>query len=77
MRLILDRFEGEFAVLTDENLHVYDIERCRLPTDSREDDIFEAEIRDGAVESIKRVASYEGKGKNSERLRSLFDKKSD
>ena len=73
MKLILDRFEGDIAVLTDNECRVYEAERGMLPSDAREDDAFEGEINDGAVVSLVRCVNPDA-GKNAERLRTLFNK---
>lgn len=39
MRLVIDRFEGGFAVCEDENRKMVNIETCKLPSDAREGDV--------------------------------------
>lgn len=39
MKLIIDRFEGDFAVCEMENKEMIDIERYRIPREAKEGDI--------------------------------------
>ena len=39
MKFTIDRFEGDFAVLEDENLKMIDIKKDFLPNDAKEGDI--------------------------------------
>ena len=39
MQLIVDRFEGDFAVCEDEKRNTVSIERSRLPSSVREGDV--------------------------------------
>ena len=75
LRLILDRIEeGRFAVLTDDELHSYEVSANLLPSGAKEGDAFWGEL-DGDG-NVTRLVSRENPdaGKNSARLRRLFDK---
>ena len=39
MQLIIDRFEGSFAVCEDEDRNMVNIERSKLPPEAREGDV--------------------------------------
>ena len=73
MKLILDRFEGDFAILTDDECRVYEIRREMLPADAGEDDAFEGKLSDGKIVSVAPCENPDA-GKNAERLRALIEK---
>lgn len=52
MKLIIDRFEGNFAVCEMENKEIIDIERSRIPKEAKEGDIL-------VINSDKIYISYE------------------
>lgn len=39
MKVIIDRFEGKFAVCQEENMNMVNIDRCRLPEGAEEGDV--------------------------------------
>ncbi|MDV3427768.1 MAG: DUF3006 domain-containing protein [Bacillota bacterium] len=39
MKVIIDRFEGKFAVCQEENMNMVNIDRCRLPEGAKEGDV--------------------------------------
>jgi len=39
MKYTIDRFEGDFAVLEDENRTMKDVPRASLPTEAKEGDV--------------------------------------
>jgi len=39
MKVVIDRFEGMFAICEDENKAVISIEKCKLPPDAKEGDV--------------------------------------
>ncbi len=73
--LILDRIEdGRLAVLTDNNFRSYEISTGLLPDGVKEGDAFWGEIDgDGNLICLTRRENPDA-GKNSARLRRLFDK---
>ena len=74
LRLILDRIEEDTAVLTDENMSVYECDVGLLPIDSREGCALFGELdEDGKVVSLYGRNNPEA-GKNRRRLLALFNK---
>jgi hypothetical protein len=63
--LIIDRFEGDFAVCEDENLRTVHIQRSELPQDAAEGDCLAADPREGYVldkgETARRRARIKNK----------------
>lgn len=55
MKLIIDRFEGDFAVVELPNKTLLDIQKCILPSDSLEGDVISIEIDRG--ETAKRLTN--------------------
>ncbi|HBM75246.1 MAG TPA: DUF3006 domain-containing protein [Clostridiaceae bacterium] len=41
MKVIIDRFEGKFAVCEKENREMVNIERCKIPVKAREGDVLD------------------------------------
>jgi Protein of unknown function (DUF3006). len=57
MKVIIDRFEGDFAVCEKENREMMDIKRNTLPKEAKEGDVLNIEgntITVDAVETEKR-----------------------
>ncbi|MEA4960434.1 hypothetical protein SDC9_174320 [bioreactor metagenome] len=55
--IIIDRFEGDYAVCEDENKEIVSIERARMPAEAKEGDVLvihEGEICLDIDETIKR-----------------------
>ena len=73
--LILDRVEeGRIAVLTDEDCRSYETSADLLPIGAKEGDAFWGEFDEcGGIISLTRRENPDA-GKNSLRLRRLFDK---
>ena len=73
--LILDRIEeGRLAVLTDDNFRSYETSVCLLPIGAKEGDAFFGAVDgDGNIISLTFRENPDA-GKNSARLRRLFDK---
>ena len=72
--LILDRVEGDVAVLTDDSLKVYECSAALLPLDSKEGAAFLGEIDDnGNVVSLEKSVNPTA-GQNRRRLMALFNK---
>lgn len=66
MKVIVDRFEGEFAVCEKENLEMIDIDKKKLPAGVKEGDVL---IING--ENIK--IDNEKTAKRQEKIKSLMD----
>lgn len=57
MKVIIDRFEGVYAVCEKENSEMIDIEKDRLPLDTKEGDVLiisEGNIRIDEIETKNR-----------------------
>ena len=54
MKLIIDRFEGEFAVCEMENRNMVNISKNILPEDVIEGDVLNIEIKIDVEETLKR-----------------------
>ena len=66
MRVIIDRFEGEYAVCEKENSKMIDIEKHKLPPEAKEGDVLilcEESIKVDQVETENR----------KERIKKLMD----
>ena len=73
--LILDRIEdGRLAVLTDDNLRSYEASVCLLPIGAKEGDAFLGEVDGDGNLICLTCRENPDAGKNSARLRRLFDK---
>jgi len=55
MQIIIDRFEGDFAVVELQDKNMVNTPKCLLPSDSLEGDVISIEIDRG--ETAKRVAN--------------------
>ena len=75
LSLILDRIEeGRYAVLTDDDLHSYEVSANLLPSGAKEGDAFWGELDgDGGLKRLTHRENSDA-GKSSARLRRLFDK---
>ena len=75
LSLILDRIEeGRYAVLTDNDGASYETSACLLPSGAKEGDAFWGELDcDGNLTCLVSRENPDA-GKNSARLRRLFDK---
>lgn len=75
LELILDRIEeGRVAVFTDKDCVTYEMSAYLLPDGTKEGDAFFGAVdEDGNVIELKRRENPDA-GKNSLRLRRLFDK---
>lgn len=68
MQLIIDRFEGDFAVCQNrETKEMLDLDRKLLPSDAKEGDFIE--YKDGKVELLDNTALRE---RIRERMRKLW-----
>ncbi len=65
MRFIIDRFEGEIAVVELENRDMLDIPRLLLPEDSKEGDVLKIIIDEDE--------SYARKRRIEEKFKNLFE----
>lgn len=54
MSFIIDRFEGEFAVVELENKEIIDIPRAILPVDAKEGDVIIISIEETETENQKK-----------------------
>lgn len=57
MKVIIDRFEGEYAVCEKENLEMIDIEKHKLPLGAKEGDVLifsEGSIKIDEIETRNR-----------------------
>ncbi|WP_373897250.1 DUF3006 domain-containing protein [Haloimpatiens sp. FM7315] len=61
MRGIIDRFEGDFAVIELSNGKMKDFERNRIPKEAKEGDVVEIgkEIKINTIETLKRKEEIE------------------
>ena len=65
MRFIIDRFEGEFAIVELENREIVDIPRVVLPIEAKEGD--------SIIVSIDEVETESRKKRIQDKFNSLFD----
>ena len=65
MRFIIDRFEGEFAIVELENREIVDIPRVVLPIEAKEGDSIIVSIDEAETESRKE--------RIQDKFNSLFD----
>jgi hypothetical protein len=72
MRFTIDRFEGDFAVLEDENCKMNNILKSVLPTDAKEGDIL-IEKKDGSF-IIDHLATKQRKEHINKLLDGLIEK---
>ncbi len=69
--LIIDRFEGEFAVCEDDSREMHNIPRSALPAEVREGDVLRQGTDGWQIDAAETAARRE---KQAERLRRLFGK---
>jgi len=67
--VIVDRFEGDWAVLEEEKGDVMRVERSRLPAECREGDVL---VRENDHYWIDRKATEERRQRMAERMEKLF-----
>jgi hypothetical protein len=72
MRVIIDRFEGDFAVCEKEDRKMMNIKRDRLPPDAKEGD---ALIIEGDMITIDHAETTRRKNIVSKLFSGLFEKK--
>ena len=72
MRLIIDRFEGDFAVCEKEDRKMMNIKRDRLPPDAKEGD---ALIIEGDIITIDITETIKRKNIINKLFSGLFEKK--
>jgi len=70
MRLIIDRFEGKFAVCERENKEMIDIERDKLPKDAKEGDIL---IIEGKQIKVDKAATEKRRKEIKKLMDSLWE----
>ncbi|NLX71414.1 MAG: DUF3006 domain-containing protein [Clostridiales bacterium] len=70
MRLIIDRFEGDYAVCEDENMNMVNIEKTKLPEDAREGFVL---IVQGGRIKIDYDETAERKKRIKEKMDSIWD----
>ena len=66
MRLIIDRFEGDFAVCEDENRKMLNIEKTRLPEGVKEGDVL-------IFQGDKLVIDHDETKRRRERIKKMMD----
>lgn len=54
MKIVIDRFEGEYAVCEDENIVMHNISRTLIPSESREMDVLEIILNKEETEKIRK-----------------------
>lgn len=62
MKVVIDRFEGPYAICEKENREIIDIERSAIPSEAKEGDVLNIEgdvITIDAYETEKRKAEIE------------------
>lgn len=64
MKVIIDRFEGDFAVCEKEDKNMIDIERSKIPAEAKEGDAL-------LVEDNKIIIDEEETKKREERIKDL------
>ena len=64
---IIDRFEGDWAIIETENRHTFNLPRCVLPTGIKEGDVISIQV------GIDLVATKERTDKSKRMLDNLFD----
>jgi arginine deiminase len=72
MRVIIDRFEGNFAVCEKEDRKMLNIKRNKLPADVKEGDVL---IIEGDIISIDVAETTKRKNAVNKLFSSLFQKK--
>ncbi len=70
-QLIIDRFEGDYAVCEDENLYIININKALIPTDAPEGAVLI--INNGIIEYDEQE-TISKKDSSSELLHSLYEK---
>lgn len=70
MMLIIDRFEGEFAVCEDEDRNTHNIERSKLPCSAKEGDVL---LLKGDCYIIDRKETERRKSRIKKLMDSLWD----
>lgn len=62
LKLIIDRFEGDYAVCEKEDRTMVDVEKCRIPPEAKEGDVLkvvEDKFLIDEAETIKRKKHIE------------------
>lgn len=54
MKFVIDRFEGEFAIVELENKEIIEIPRSIIPTEAREGDVLTISIDENETEDRKK-----------------------
>ncbi len=65
--LIIDRFEGDWAIIETENRHTFNLPRSILPPEVKEGDVISLQV------GIDLVATKDRTEKSKSRLKNLFD----
>ncbi len=71
MRLIVDRFEGEYAVCEDENKNMVSILKAELPEDAQEGSVLQ--VNDGSV-TVDREETDNRKRRIKGKMDGMWDK---
>lgn len=71
MRLIIDRFEGAYAVCEDENKNMVNILKAKLPKDAEEGSVLR--LTDESIVIDRSETDYRGK-RIKEKMDGLWDK---
>ena len=65
--LIIDRFEGDWAIIETENRHTFNLPRSMLPPEIKEGDVISLQV------GIDLVATKDRTEKSKSRLKNLFN----